>query len=329
MYLYFLIALGVVAVLITFICLYVYRTAFYSPKRKRNTLDDPLTGPQYEAVAEHIDRISHIMKNAPCETLTIESFDGTKLLGRYYHLKDGAPLEILFHGYRSCSFRDCSGGHALSRKLGFNALVIDQRAHGSSDGITITFGIKEHRDCLCWINYANERFGNQTPIILSGLSMGAATVLMATGLDLPNNVACVVADSPYSAPCAIIEKVCADLHYPVVLCRPFLHLSALLFGHFRLNACSAKEAVASSTVPILVIHGEDDRLVPYSMSYEIADCCASPAVVVTFPGAGHGLCYITDPLRYEKVVYDFLMSVPSVADKISDTFRSQYPNSNA
>jgi len=319
----FLIIAAVLVFLILFICRYTYRVAFYSPEDKRNTIDDPLDGPQYEVFSEHIHRISHIMEKIPFEPVTITSFDGCRLFGRYYHVKDGAPVEILFHGYRSCACRDCSGGHALSRKMGFNALVVDQRAHGNSGGTTISFGIKEHRDCLCWVRYANTRFGEQVPIILSGLSMGAATVLMASGLDLPDNVACILADSPYSAPSAIIEKVCSDLHYPVTLCRPFLHLGAWLFGHFRLNTCTAKEAVRNAKVPVLLIHGEDDRLVPCAMSFEIAGCCASPATVATFPEAGHGLSYMVDPLRYERVVYDFLKQIPEVGTQISKAFLDQ------
>ena len=302
---------------------YTYRTAFYAPKSKRSSIDDPLEGPQYEVFQEHISRISHIMEEMPCEPVTITSFDRNKLYGRYYHVNDGAPLEILFHGYRSCAFRDCSGGHALSRKMGFNALVVDQRAHGKSDGTTICFGIKERKDCLCWIRYANNRFGTDTPIILSGLSMGAATVLMASALELPDNVACIIADSPYSAPSAIIEKVCADLHYPVALCRPFIHLGAWFFGGFRLNSCTAKESVRKSTVPILLIHGEDDRLVPCSMSFEIAAASPSPVIVHTFPHAGHGLSYMVDPLRYERIVYEFLLPITGVGDKISESFRKQ------
>lgn len=302
---------------------YIYRTAFYNPPSMRGTIDDPMKGDQYEDVAEHIYRISHIMEKASCEEIQITSFDGCKLFGRYYHLRDGAPLEILFHGYRSCSFRDCSGGHLLSRKMGFNALVIDQRAHGKSSGNTITFGVKEHRDCKMWIDYAVRRFGTDCPIMLSGISMGAATVLMAAGLELPENVVCIIADSPYSTPSAIIEKVCADLHYPVALCRPFLHLSARIFGHFRLNACSAKEAVKYAKIPILLIHGEDDRLVPCAMSFEIAKCSGSKATVATFPSAGHGLSYLIDPVRYEKVIYEFLLTVPQVSKQLPCDFGNQ------
>ena len=310
-------------ILTLFICLYIYNVAFYSPQKRRDYLCVPLQGEQFEAVSEHIERMSNIMQRIPFEAVSISSFDGCQLYGRYYHVRDGAPVQILFHGYRSCAFRDCSGAHALSRKMGFNALVVDQRAHGNSGCTTISFGNREHRDCFCWVEYVNQRFGSKTPIILSGLSMGAATVLMATGLALPDNVSCVLADSPYSAPSAIIEKVCADLHYPTALCRPFIHLSALLFGSFRLNGCTAKQAVSTSSVPILLIHGADDRLVPCSMSFEIASCCRSAVSVHTFPNAGHGLSYLIDPIRYEKVVYDFLIKIPGMADEISDSFHNR------
>lgn len=299
---------------------YAYSVAFYSPRSKRTTPDSPLQGDAYQAVAENLCRISSIMQKIPCEDITLKSYDGTTLHGRYYHIRDGAPIELLFHGYRSHPFRDCSGGHALSQKMGFNSLVVDQRGHGESGGHTICFGIKERRDCLCWIQYLNDRFGPNTSIILSGLSMGAATVLMSADLNLPDNVQCIVADSPYSAPAAIIEKVCKDQHYPVALCRPFLHLGALLFGAFRLNECTAKEAVTQARIPILLIHGESDDFVPYQMSLDIAAYCASRVDVATFPGAGHGLSYMTDPLRYEMIVCHFLQSIPKIACAIKPEY---------
>ena len=292
---------------------YVYKICFYSPARKHPTPDEPLRGDAYESVAENLHRISGIMQRIPCEDVFIKSYDGTRLHGRYYHVCDGAPVEILFHGYRSHPFRDCSGGHALSRKMGFNALVVDQRAHGESGGHTISFGIKEHRDCLCWIQYLNRRFVSHPPVILCGLSMGAATVLMSAKLELPENVKCIIADSPYSAPSAIIEKVCTDRHYPVPLCRPIIHLAALLLGGFRLNGCTASEAVTHARVPILLIHGEADDFVPCTMTLDIAAHCASPVEVVTFPGAGHGLSYMTDPVRYELAILLFLQKIPAIS----------------
>ena len=295
---------------------YAYDISFFSPRNRHPEADEPMQGAQYEAVREHILRISSIMQRIPFEEVHIQSFDGTVLYGRYYHQIDGAPVEILFHGYRSHPYRDCSGGHALARKMGFNTLVVDQRAHGKSKGHTICFGIKERKDCLCWVNYVNERFGSQIPVVLSGLSMGAATVLMSADLDLPDNVACIIADSPYSSPVAIIEKVCKDQHYPVALCRPFLYLGALLYGGFRLGSCTAEAAVSNCRVPVLLIHGEADHFVPCHMSLKIAAVCSSRVEVAIFPYAGHGLSYLTDPVRYEAVVCHFLQSIPSVKNAI-------------
>lgn len=312
-----------IIVLILLISYYTYRTAFYSSPRKRPVPDAPMAGKQYEDVAENIHRISHIMEKYTFEPVSITSFDGTRLFGRYYHIRDGAPLIILMHGYRSHAYRDCSGGHSLSRKMGFNALVVDQRSHGESEGTTITFGIRERRDCLCWTEYAARRFGMDTPIVLSGLSMGAATVLMASGLELPKNVAAIMADSPYSVPISIIEKVCHDMHYPVALCRPFIYLGARLYGGFHLNECSARDSVAKTNIPILLLHGEEDHFVPCDMSREIAECCASPVRVETFPEAGHGLCYMTDPRRYERIVAEFLNGISALKGKISDDFLRQ------
>lgn len=315
---------AITALLITLtlvISYYTYRICFYSPRGKHNTPHEQPEGEQYLAVEENMHRAISIMEKYPFEQVTIESYDGIRLSGRYYHLRDGAPLLILFHGYRSHAYRDASGGHILSRKLGFNALVIDQRAHGDSEGRTITFGIRERRDCLSWVEYANHRFGEETPIVLSGLSMGAATVLMAMELDLPQNVAAVIADSPYAAPSSIILKVAQDMHYPPKLCYPFIYLGALLYGHFRLDACCAREAVSKSTIPVLLIHGEDDRLVPCSMSHEIAKAARGHAEVHTFPGAGHGLCYMIDPIRYEQAVLHFLDRIPEVSQGISPDFK--------
>ena len=284
---------------------YTYRTAFYAPKSKRSSIDDPLEGPQYEVFQEHISRISHIMERIPCEPVTITSFDGCKLYGRYYHVNDDAPLEILFHGYRSCAFRDCSGGHALSRKMGFNALVVDQRAHGKSGGHTISFGLKERYDVLSWVNYANRRFGTDTKILLYGLSMGSATVIMASGLNLPKNVVGIVADCPYSSPVDIIKKVIKDMRLPPMVLYPFVFLGALIFGRLNLEETTCEKEVKKSRTPILIFHGEDDRFVPDEMSKIIYEANKDMVTRESFKDAGHGLSFIKDPLRYKKALIEF------------------------
>lgn len=225
---------------------------------------------------------------------------------------------ILFHGYRSAAERDSVGGYYIAGMLKMNVIAVDHRGHGKSDGNVISFGILERKDCLCWARYAADRFGN-APIVLCGLSMGAATVLMASELPLPDCVAGILADCPYSSPQAIIQKVCADEKYPVKLSYPFIKLGARLFGGFDLEECDALTAVKNTKVPILLIHGEDDRFVPCEMSEEI--CKANPRAIefITFPKAGHGLSYLMDKTRYQNCAVKFLHSLPALSDYIQQS----------
>ena len=286
-----------------------YRKCFYSPKKGRSGPYDPMKGEQFEAVADTLYHIISITERYPWEDVSIEAVDGITLRGRYYHFAEGAPLLILCHGYRSTALRDCCGAHMLARKLGCNALAIHQRAHGESGGRTITFGIRERRDVRQWAQYALERFGPDIPVALFGLSMGAATVLMGCKEGYPTNVRGIIADSPYSSPADIIKKVCKDEGYPPFL-YIFAELGARIFGGFRLRSCTALEAVKHSSVPILLIHGEDDRMVPCDMSRKIAEACPARCRILTIPGAGHGLGYMTDPQAYERAVIGFLDDLP-------------------
>lgn len=285
---------------------------FYSENKKTADPYALLHGQQYEAVKDEIYRSTKIMDEAKFEHVTIRSYDGTPLSGRYYHSRDGAPVKILFHGYRSMALRDSAGGFGMAKKLGFNILAVDQRAHGLSGGHVITFGIKERQDCRCWSEYIYERFGKDVPIILSGLSMGAATVIMATQLPLPPSVVCVMADCPYSSPREIICKVSEDLKVPAWLAYPLIWVGAFLFGGFNLNSASALEAAAQSKIPILLLHGEDDQFVPCEMSRKIHQLSNGCTQLATFPEAGHGLSYMIDPVGYEKVCFTFLRSVPAL-----------------
>lgn len=299
-------AVLVLAAVILLISYYSFRVAFHAPVKKRTTPEFYIE--KYDSGSKEDQKVKELMKEfvgIEYEKVCITSFDGLKLSGRYYHVKDSAPIEIAFHGYRSHAQRDFCGGSQICLKNGYNLLVVDQRAHGESDGKIITFGINERFDCLAWANYAAERFGENTKIILSGVSMGAATVLMASSLDLPKNVVCIAADCPYSSPSDIIKRVCRQKRLNPRFFYPFIKLGARLFGHFDLEQGSAVSAVSKTDIPILLVHGQADDFVPIEMSRKIFNACRSKKEFFSVPGADHAMSFIKDKESYTKTVLEF------------------------
>ncbi|MBQ2793221.1 MAG: alpha/beta hydrolase [Clostridia bacterium] len=295
--------LGAAAVLALLISLYCYFRVFYSPKRKplgNEEFEIPFGG-EYEAIKEQIKTWVRAARTMPHEELEMKSRDGLTLRARYYENKKGAPVEILIHGYRGNGERDMSGGIARAFALGRNALVIDHRASGRSDGHTITFGIKERLDCVDWARFAAEKFDTGTPIILCGISMGGATVAMASAdPSLPDSVKCALCDCPYSSAREIIMKVIRDMKLPPRLVYPFVKLGALIFGGFNPDSYSPIEAVKDARIPITYIHGAADTFVPAYMSEMLHAATKSESRILLVEGADHGLAYPTDMDGYLK-----------------------------
>ena len=295
------------ALLVLLVSFVTYWLCYHSPRKGQNDIYNYPAEEQYLPHREWAIRMILAVAAEPCEMVSIRSRDGLRLTGRYYARREGTPLAICFHGYRATGLRDFCGGSRDILDRGYDLLLVDQRAQGDSQGHTMTFGIREREDCRAWVRWAAERFGRERPLVLYGISMGAATVLMAAGEPFEGNVRCIVADAPYSSAKAIIQKVCReDLHLPAGLCWFFLRLGARLYGGFDPEETTAAAEVKKATVPMLIIHGEDDRFVPCAMSAEIA--AANPLVERhTFPGAGHGLSYMEDPKRYLSLVDDILL----------------------
>ena len=203
-----LILVALLLILTSFIC---FLRVFYSPKRRvlgEDEYEIP-KGKIYEVFRDDMIAWTKQVRNLPHEDVSIVSVDGLTLRGKYYEYKKGARTELLFHGYHGSAERDLSGGIERCFSLGRNALIIDNRGSGRSDGSVVTFGVKEMRDVLKWIDFAISHFGNDVRLVLTGVSMGAATVLMAAGEKLPENVVCVLADCPYSSQKDIIKRLSA------------------------------------------------------------------------------------------------------------------------
>lgn len=279
-------------------CLFLF--IFYVPPRKKKDpekIDFP-PGKIYEPFYDSMEKWIRAARTTPHRDVSITSYDGLKLCGKYYEYAPGAPVELMFHGYRGSAERDMAGGMYRAFRLGHSALIVDQRCSGNSEGNVITFGIKEHRDCLAWIDFMLDFLGCDVEIILTGISMGAATVLLASGQKLPPNVVGVLADCGFHSAKDIIKSVARGMHLPAELLYPFVKFGARLFGHFDLEETSPLEAVKKCKIPVLFFHGMDDDYVPSYMSQIAFDACPTRKKIVFVPGAGHGLSFPVSPDEY-------------------------------
>lgn len=302
--LWILLGAAALVLLITLICFYM---AFFVPSHGP-VPQDQYPVPEGKVYEPFRDRMIHWMKDLralPCQDFYITSHDGLKLHGRYYEYAPGAPIELMFHGYRGNAERDLCGGVQRCFQLGRSAFLVDQRGSGESDGNVITFGIKEHLDCRNWVDFMVSHFGQDVKILLTGISMGASTVLMAAGKPLPSQVKGVLADCGFTSAKAIMFEVIRKMKLPPKLLYPFVRLAARLFGGFALESVSAVEAVRKATLPIIFYHGDADDFVPCYMSKENYDACASRKALVIIPGAGHGLSYPVDKQIYLQTLKDF------------------------
>ncbi len=309
LYLFFLLGVAafwlIAALIMTAVC---FIRIFFCPRRKKAVAAEHAI-PHNPTYAPHREQMVQWILDArklPFREVSIVSYDGLVLRGRYFECEKGAPIEILFHGYRGWGERDLSGGVFRCFALGHNALVVDQRACGASEGHVTTFGAKESRDCLAWIDFVLREIDPEAKIIITGVSMGAATVMTAAGMPLPENVVGVLADCGYTSTRAIVSNVMKDMGLPPKLLYPFARLGAILFGGFDPDARSPIQSMATCHLPIIFIHGDADDYVPATMSVENYNACVSEHKRLVFiKGAGHAIAFPVDQKGYLDALDEF------------------------
>jgi fermentation-respiration switch protein FrsA (DUF1100 family) len=305
-----ILAVGFIIFLTSAIC---YFMVFYSKDRKPRAEDDydlP-PGKEYEPFYPEMVEWTKRSRATPHKKVEITTFDGLTLRGRYYELTPDAPIEIMMHGYQGNLERDLSGGIFRAMNIGHSVLLYDHRGSGMSDGNTMTFGINESRDCRRWIDYVLKNINPNAKIILSGVSMGAATAMITSGYeDLPDNVVGIVADCGYTSAEDIIKKVVKEMKLPPNLLYPFIKLGARLFGGFDLDEFSPIEQVKKSKVATIFVHGDTDGYVPMEMSERNYEACsAKHKKLVIIKGADHGLAYPVGRQEYLDILSEFFAPV--------------------
>lgn len=249
---------------------------------------------------------ARFLKEHRAQDIYIKSYDGLNLHAVYVPAKDPKGTIILAHGYRSCKLVDFGLVFDFYHNQGMNLLVPDQRAHGKSEGKYITFGVKESRDMKAWIVFHNAHFGTY-PVILSGLSMGASTMLYLADEILPENVNGIIADCGFTSPKEIISIVYRNvIHLPASLSLWATELFARLFAGFSLTEKDTQKSLQNSRLPVLLVHGVEDGFVPCDMTRRSYAACNSKKSLLLVDGADHGVSFLLDRPRYTQMVKDFL-----------------------
>lgn len=298
--------IAVIALLLfVFLCVLAgfFFYAFVKRSPKNSAVYDLHLGKYKDSISEGI----RFLDSTPYTALHTTSFDGLKLSARFYAKDKAKGTIILFHGYRSSAKRDFSCAAEMYYNMGFNLLLVDQRGCGDSEGRLITFGIKERRDVIGWARLISEKCGKDMPIFMSGISMGATSVLMATGLELPENVKGIIADSSFTSPVDIMKEVALKrFHINADAFLPFMDLLCRIFGKFSIYETTTVASVKKSTVSILFIHGESDGFVPCSMTHTAYDAAVCDRYIITVPNADHGLAYLVDKQGVVGAVTEFI-----------------------
>lgn len=260
-----------------------------------------------EIFARYRDAAAENLINTPHETVSITARDGVKLVGHFVGCTEPKRAIIAMHGWRSSWAKDFGMISDFLHENACAVLYAEQRGQNESGGSYMGFGLTERFDCLDWINWLNGSGYETFPLYLCGVSMGAATVLMASGFTLPENVHGIIADCGYTSPYAIWKHIAENnlhLRYDKwmrdtidEMCRERINFSSDDF--------SCTKALESCRVPVLFIHGTDDNFVPIEMTYENYKYCDAPKRLLVVPGAGHGRSYAVDKERYEQTVLQF------------------------
>ena len=264
--------------------------------RKREADPAPLVRMRF-ATKDRMDALPH-------ETWSMTSGDGLKLSAKFFPNGGTNRVAAIFHGWHSFPWWDFGKTFDILYDAGYAVLAVFERAQGDSEGKYMTYGAKESDDLLLWVDRILERFGGIVNIAIMGVSMGAATVLCATGKNLPEQVRCAVSDCAFTS---AKDQFGAASKGKFKIARAMSEPVVRLFAKIRYADTSAIGAVGRSHTPTLFIHGDADDFVPYAMMRQLYDACAAPEKELwTSPDAVHAEAAMTNPVEYAAHVLPFL-----------------------
>lgn len=304
---YFILLIMSFFVLLTIVSgVYVFIVGCVRKKEISWLIEEEIKKTSYGKYYSHIVASNQWLLEHEAQDVYIMSEDGLRLHALWVPVKNARGTVLFAHGYRSTLLVDFGLALELYHKIGMNLLIPDQRSHGKSEGKVITFGVKESRDMLQWLKFHNETYGCQ-PIVLSGMSMGASTVMYLADKDLPMNVRGIIADCGFTSPWEILKIVFKRvIHLPAAPTLFVTDIVARLVAGFSLRECDTRKALAKNKLPIILVHGMDDGFVPCSMTEEAFAVCTGPKQMLLVDGAEHGVSFLVEQQRYTNMILDFL-----------------------
>lgn len=261
---------------------------------------------QYGKFYEFITASDAWLKAHGAQDIYVQSHDGLKLHGLWVPAEDAKGTILLAHGYRSTMLIDFHMVYETYHNLGMNLLLPEQRAHGKSEGKYITFGVKESKDMLRWLEFHNQTFG-KLPVILSGISMGASTIMYMADRRLPDNVRGIIVDCGFTSPKEILKSVFKRVtHLPAAPSIFVADLFARIFAGFSLNEKDSRKTLARNRLPIIMIHGTDDGFVPCEMTRQGYAACTGQKQMLLVDGADHGHSFLRAQDAYTESIIRLL-----------------------
>ena len=284
---------------------FFHRTMVRSNAKRERT--EKMAGTDWDLYIPTIRAAKEWLNEQLSEEVWINSDDDLRLYGKFYPCGDSLKTVICFHGYTSEGANDYSTLAKFYLDNGYNLLIVDERAHGKSEGKYIGFGCLDRHDAKRWIEYVVKRLGEDCSIVLHGDSMGASTVLMTAGLELPVQVKAAVSDCAFTSAWEVFSAVLKNMyHLPPFPIMQIANRMVKKRAGYELDECNAKRELKKAKIPILFIHGDNDTFVPCSMVYELYDACPTEKKLVIMEGAGHVESCYKDPGIYEEAVRSFV-----------------------
>lgn len=245
-------------------------------------------------------------ENISNKKVEVTANDGIILRGTQYLTNEqNNKWAIVLHGYHSEPNSVISIGMHFSEK-GYNVLIPSMRASSESDGEYIGMGWLDKDDLQCWISLILKQNEN-AEIILHGSSMGAATVLMASGDDMPINVKAIIEDSGYTSVWDIFaSEAKARFNLPAFPILDMFRIVANIRAGYDIKEASALEQVKKSKTPILFIHGDTDDFVPKYMCEELYEAANCPKDKLIIHNAGHIESKYKETETYYNKIFEFI-----------------------